>query len=241
MPPPAVNTPTTCHSLRPTRMLEPTSSPANSAAAPAPTATSFRPHSIIRPRTILTLSRTLNAGGSTPRSGTFASVPVERLGRLMMTNSSADASAPSEPRATPVESAITRVSSRDMPLTISLSDPPRSTRAVSGEPDTVIARRNPCAMESTPTNTATTPAIPNTASATAPRRWGMVNKPNFVTEAVCEIQLNGPPMSGPPQGVGYAQAHRLQRRQRARRQAQREDKHTADQQVARRQVECSQQ
>jgi len=42
-----------------------------------------------------------------------------------MTNSSADASGPSAARATPAESAITRVSSRDIPLTISLSEPLR--------------------------------------------------------------------------------------------------------------------
>ena len=44
----------------------------------------------------------------TPRIGTLASVPVERLGRLMITNSSAEASAPSGPRARPGASGMRR-------------------------------------------------------------------------------------------------------------------------------------
>ena len=78
----------------PTSRLPPSSSPANSRAAPAPTMTSLRPHSKRRPAAILKRSRTSKAAGTTPRSGTLASVPVERLGRLMMTNSSEDAIGP---------------------------------------------------------------------------------------------------------------------------------------------------
>jgi len=77
----------------------------------------------------------LSAAGSTPRIGTFASVPVERLGRLMMTNSSADASGPAPVRVTPGASAMMRVLSRKKPLTISLSAPLRKTMAASGEPE----------------------------------------------------------------------------------------------------------
>ncbi len=50
---------------------------------------------------ILMSPRTASAAFSTPRNGTLASVPVERLGRLMITNSSAEASGPSALRATP--------------------------------------------------------------------------------------------------------------------------------------------
>jgi len=112
--------------------------------------TSFLPHSKRRPSTSLSLSRTLSAAGSTPRIGTLASVPVERLGRLMMTKSSAEASEPSAVRATPGASAMTRVLSRRKPLTISLSAPLRRTIAASGEPEAVRALRKPTPIESTP-------------------------------------------------------------------------------------------
>jgi hypothetical protein len=121
-------------------ICDPTSSPANSRAAPAPTTTSFLPHSNIRPSTKRTLSRTPAGAPSTPRSGTFASVPVERFGRLMMTKSSADVTGPRSLRAMPGASAIRRVSSRLKPLTISLSAPVRNTIAVSGAPEAVMTR-----------------------------------------------------------------------------------------------------
>ena len=46
--------------------------------------------------------------------------------------------------------------------------------AVSSEPDTVMAFRNPAAMARTPVSTATTPAIPIAADNAAPRRAGML-------------------------------------------------------------------
>ena len=52
-----------------------------------------------------------------------ASVPVDRLGRLIMTNSSAEAIGPSLPRATPGPSATSRASFRVSPLVIYLSAP----------------------------------------------------------------------------------------------------------------------
>ena len=154
--------------------------------------TSSLPQSNIRPWMIFKLSRTCNAAASTPRNGTFASVPVVRLGRLMMTNNSAEESGPWSLRATPGASAMTRVASRSKPLTISLSAPLRRTIAPSGEPETVMACLKPAAMESTPTSTATTPAMPMTVAATAPRRCGRLINPNLVTEAICENQLMGP-------------------------------------------------
>ena len=113
----------------------------------------------------------------------------------MMTNNSAEASGPWAVRAMPGASAMTRVSSRPRPLTISLSAPLRKTIAPSGDPETVMACRKPAAMESTPTSTATTPAMPMTVAATAPRRCGRLSNPNFVIEPICENQLRGPDIS----------------------------------------------
>ena len=62
--------------------------------------------------------------------------------------------------------------------------------------ETFMACLNPAAMERTPTSTATTPAMPMAAAATAPRRWGMLMSPNFVIEAICRSQLTGPLMKG---------------------------------------------
>ena len=62
---------------------------------------------------------------------------------------------------------MVRVASRSRPLVISLSAPLRNTIATSGAPDTVIARRKPAAMESTPTSTPTTPAMPMAAVSAA--------------------------------------------------------------------------
>ncbi len=55
-----------------------------------------------------------------------------------MTNSSAEARAPSPSRATPGASATIRVESRLRPLIISVSAPLRSTIAPSGDPEVSI-------------------------------------------------------------------------------------------------------
>ena len=52
-----------------------------------------------------------------------------------------------------------------------------------------MAWRKPAAMDNTPTSTATTPAIPMTVAATAPRRCGRLINPNFVIEATCDNQF----------------------------------------------------
>ncbi len=70
--------------------------------------------------------------------------------------------------------------------------------AESGVAEAIITRWKPAAMESTPTSTATTPAMPQTAAATEPSRCGMLSRPNFVTEATWEFQLMKPAMSHPP-------------------------------------------
>ena len=119
-------------------------------------------------------SRTPNAAGSTPRSGTFAGVPVLRLGTSTTTKSSADATGPPAARRTPGASLMIRVLSRGSPLLSSVSLPPRMTIAVSGDPAPASAARNPSAMESTATKTTTTPATPVTATRDEPARCGTV-------------------------------------------------------------------
>ncbi len=157
--------------------------------------TSLRPHSNIRPSTIRKSSRTRGAARSTPRSGTLASVPVERLGRLRMTKSSGDASGPSAARARPGASAITCVSSPDRPLIISESAPLRSTMALSALAERAIIRRTPAAIDSTVTRTATTPAMPTTVDSEDPSRSGSVCRLIRVTAMVCS---NGLRIVAPP-------------------------------------------
>jgi hypothetical protein len=117
------------------------------------------------------------AGASTPRNGTLASVPVERLGNSRLTYNSEEAAT------TPGALAMMRVSSLLMMLVISVSAPLRMTSAAAGEPPVVMARRNPWAMDSIPTSTATTPAMPKTAAAAAPLRSGRLDKLNRVSTA----------------------------------------------------------
>ena len=67
-------------------------------------------------------------------------------------------------------------------------------------------------MESTPTNTATTPAMPTAAASAAPLRSGSVRRLKTVTERIWESQFMSRTSVGyhPPQGVGDAQAHGLE-------------------------------
>ena len=190
MPPRWAKMPTTVHSFLPTLNLFPKFNPANSDAAARPTMISFLPVSNRRPSTISTSSRTSKASSSTPRSGTLASVPVERFGRLITTNNSADTSGPDFPCTTPGASPTIRDSSRLMPLIISESAPLRRMTALRGEPATTIALRNPLAMESTPTKTATTPAIPNTAANDEPLRCMSVAKERRVTSRAWRMNLS---------------------------------------------------
>ncbi len=192
--PPASNTPTTVHELRPNFSVRPTSVPTNWAAAPRPTISSLRPDSKARPCTIFTLGRTANASGPTPRRGTFATVFVLRFSKSTMTNSSPEATGPFAPRRTPAASPMIRTSSRDRALTISLSEPARITTAVSGDPVDCMVARKPSAIESTAMNTATTPAIPTMATMEEPSRWRIVRMFSSVTIATCDSQPMGPRM-----------------------------------------------
>src|SRR5215207_1839303 len=158
-----------------------------------------------------------------PRRGTLASVPVERLGRSTTTYSSAEATGIRPARATPGASEMMRVASRSRPLIISLSLPERRTIAVSAEAFEVMVLRKPSAIDSTATNTATTPATPSTAAAEAPRRWPMVRRLSQVTVATWESQFMSCLLhtsgSRPAQGLDDAQAHGLDGGEQSRHQA----------------------
>ena len=135
-----------------------------------PTMISLVPGRNMRPSTRRTSSRTPKAAGSTPRSGTLATVPVVRFSRSTTTKSSAEATGPPSLRRTPAASLMMRVSARARALLSSLSLPPRMTIAVSEEPAPASADWKPSAIESTATKTSTTPATPTIATAEAPTR-----------------------------------------------------------------------
>ena len=85
--------------------------------------------------------------------------------RSTPTNSSADASGPTPgARAISGASFTTTMSSRIRMLVISESEPVRMTIAVSGDPVFAIVALMPSAIDSTDTRTATTPAMPTTAT-----------------------------------------------------------------------------
>src|SRR5882672_5166067 len=157
-------------------------------------------------------SRTCSATASMPRSGTLAGVPVERLFTSTMTYSSGDASARLSTRFRPGASLMTSAWPPGKPLVISESAPRRMTIARLGEPALAIAARKPSPIESTATNTITTPAMPITATAEELRRCGIVRTLSAATVRVWESHCI---MSGPPEGVGDTQAHRGHGGQRA--------------------------
>ena len=70
------------------------------------------------------------------------------------------------------------------PLVISLSAPLRITSARSGEPDPCIAAVKPAAIDSTDTNTTTTPAMPTMATPDELRRCGIVRMFSASTASV---------------------------------------------------------
>src|SRR5262245_30301454 len=131
---------------------------------------------------------------------------------------------------------ITSTSGPPRPLVSSLSAPLRVTSARLGDPDPCIAAENPAAIDSTETNTTTTPAMPTIATAEELRRAGIVRRFSAMTAVVCRSQR----ISGPPQRVGDPEPHRPQRRGRARQEAQRQHQRDAERDVARRQPEDGQ-
>src|SRR5688572_5657197 len=131
---------------------------------------------------------------------------------------------------------ITSMSAPSSPLVISVSAPLRITSARLGEPDPCMAAENPAAIDSTETNTTTTPAMPTIATAEELRRAGIVLRFSAITAVVCRSHR----ISGPPQRVGDPEPHRTERRCRARQESHRQHQGDADRDVARRQPEDGQ-
>src|SRR6478609_4574188 len=83
------------------------------------------------------------------------------------------------------------------PLVISSVPPPRSTIATSSAPESSSTARNPSLIEKMPINTATTPAMPTTATSAVPRRSPMLRRFIAVTEADCFNNDMEPPSRAP--------------------------------------------
>jgi hypothetical protein len=181
--------PTTCQDPSPHRTVVPTPSSENCRDAARPTTISLVPGVNIRPSVILTSGRAASAAGESPRSGTFASVPVRFSGWPTMTKSSGEAIGPSGPRSMPGASTISFASSPESPLVISVSLPDRNTSTRSGSPAPVIAALNPSAIDNTAVKTMTTPAMPMIATVDEPSRWPIERRVTPVTAKVCESQF----------------------------------------------------
>src|ERR1700752_1991084 len=132
---------------------------------------------------------------------------------------------------------MTSTSAPSRPLVISLSAPLRITGARLGEPDPVIAAEKPAAIDSTDTNTTTTPAIPTTATADELSRAGIVRRFSAVTAMICLSALAMISASPPPQRVGDREPHGGHRRHDARQHPHEGHQGDAYQHVARRQHE----
>ena len=109
------------------------------------------------------------------------------------------------------------------------SAPVRSTNTVSGEPAMVIVRRKPSPMESTPTSTATTPAMPKTAAAAEPLRAGSVRRLKPISAAICRERSFIYSLRERVDGV---EAHGLQRGQQAGDEAEQDDEDDAEDAIA---------
>src|SRR5215510_16377355 len=109
---------------------------------------------------------------------------------------------------------------------------------MSGSPAPFIAAWKPSAIESTATNTMTTPTIPSTATAEDPRRCLIELKLTAVTARICPIMR---PRSTPSERVDDLQPLRLDRRQDASRQSERGDQTDPECRVTGRQIDRRQQ
>src|SRR5688572_22026861 len=128
---------------------------------------------------------------------------------------------------------MTSTSGPSSPLVSSVSAPLRITSARPGEPEPCIAAAKPAAIDSTETNTTTTPAIPIMATADELRRAGMVRKFSAMMAAVWAIHFT----SGSPQGVGDPQLHCAERRRRPGEEPHGDHECDADRDIAWRQHE----
>ena len=149
-----------------------------------------------------------------------------------MTKSSGEATAPSSSRWMPGVSMIRRAVSPLRPLVISVSLPARITMTVCGSPTSLIAFRKPSAIDSTPRNTSTTPAMPMIATTEEPIRCEIDRRLTPVTAKICEsIALV------PPQRVDDAKAAGLDGRQRAGDDAEQQHQRGPDHEIAHREKE----
>ena len=95
----------------------------------------------------------------------------------MTTNTSGLTSGrPAAPVAIRGSAAMRRSLSREIPLSISLAAPRRSTITLPGEPVFTRAARNPLASASIATNTATTRLTPSAVIAVETGRWPMLRR-----------------------------------------------------------------
>ena len=138
--------------------------------------------------TILSSGRTLWTCRPTPRKVTFAiASPYRSSARSTTVMSSAREHLPClrHPWLDRVHCAIVSTSLRVKLLLSSASDPPRSTMTRSGRPLSATVCRNPVAIASTETRTATTPAMPITMTLEEPARCGRVCSPIVVKAMSC--------------------------------------------------------
>ena len=127
---------------------------------------------------------------------------------------------------------ISRASSPENPLVISVSLPVRSTMIRSGSPAFVIADLNPSAIERTDTKTITTPAMP--MMATIGGAGPLADRAQVDAGDGNDL---GQHRSAPAQRVNDFEAARLQRRHHAGHQAEHQHQHDAEHDVLRREVE----
>src|SRR5215510_6624215 len=120
----------------------------------------------------------------------------------------------------PGASLMTLVSGPSIALVISVSEPARTISARPlAEPDAPpIAVAKPAEIDSTETNTTTTPAIPIMATAEEPKRLGIVRRLTSITAIVCLSQFTRFLLIS-PQSFCNPQPHRAHRRHDSRQKA----------------------
>src|SRR5690349_6584993 len=127
-----------------------------------------------------------------------------------------------------------RVASWLRPLVISSVPPPRSTIATSSAPESSRTERNPSLIEKMPISTATTPAMPTTATSAVPLRSPMLRRFIAVTETVCFNNDISDSPSRAPQLLDDLESPDLGARQRARERAKHDCEQRADHERVRR-------
>src|SRR6478735_11962023 len=114
------------------------------------------------------------------------------------------------------------------PLVISSVPPPRSTIATSSAPAISSTARNPSLIEKMPINTATTPAMPTTATSAVPRRWPMLRRFIAVIETACFNNDIDWSSSSAPQLLDDLEPPNLRARQSARQRSEPDGEQCSD-------------